>query len=200
MIRQLKYFPLLLSSFLVCCASADVLVIGSDGVTPGVNSPDVEVGSYIRADQPGTSLSDNYLLVGELNGNRGSLRGLLSFDLSLIPDGATITSATVSLFQDKTMAGRGAFRPVNLQLFSMTGALSSGSTWNSASGQFDALLDAIPGNTRTVFLNQEFAFSSASLSQYLQNSLSGGALHLGVMVPQANAAEALALLIQLKNL
>lgn len=168
-------------------AAADVIVIGSDAVTPGEAASGVEVGSYIRSDQPSGSFSNSFLLIGELNANRGSMRGILSFDLSSIPPSASITSATVSLFQDQATTGRGGFRAVDIELRSMTGAITEGSSWSSSSNQFDAVLATVEGNTRTVTLNSEFAFSSVELAQYLQNSLNAGALHLGVMVPELEA-------------
>ena len=184
LMKRFLPFPVICS---MMTASADVVIIGSDGSTPGISEVDVPVGSYIRSDDPGGSPSNNFLLVGELNSNRGSLRGVLSFDLSAIPSGATITSATVSVFQDQATAGRGSFLPVDIEIFSMTGAVTSGSTWSNAAGQFDALLASAPGNTRTVSLNQDFAFSSVALSQYVQNSLAGGGLHLGMKVPALEA-------------
>ena len=91
-------------------AQAAITVIGSDGIVPGTASSDVLVGSYIRSDAPGDSKPNHFLLVGELNANRGSVRGVLSFDLGAIPPGATINSVTLSLYQDRAPAGSGAFR------------------------------------------------------------------------------------------
>lgn len=186
--RRTIFHALVLLSCIEATALGEVVVIGSDGVIAGDFSPDVPVGSFIRSDDPNNSRSDRYLLVGELDANRGSMRGVLSFDLSAIPSGATITSATVSLFQDKAAAGRGAFRPVDVELHSMSAALAPGAvTWNNAAGLFTSALASAPGNARTVVLNQEFVFNSAALTAYAAASLAGGTLDLGVMVPDLEA-------------
>ena len=177
----------LLLVFLIAVSRAELVTIGSDGATAGVSLPDVTVGAYIRSDDPGSPRPNRFLLAGELDSNRGSMRGVLSFDLAAIPAGATITSATVSLFQDKSTAGRGAFRPVDIELFSMGGAVTTGATWNNTAGQFQTSLASVPGNTRTVALNEEFAFASPALTQYVASSLAGGSVDLGVMVPQLEA-------------
>jgi hypothetical protein len=93
---------------------------------------------------------DNYLSLGAPDTNNGAStrvyvnvqsnsisRTLLKFDFSALPDGVTISAATLSLYQDSTSAEGKTFCIYEL---TQTGWTELKSTWNAA---YDADLDGV---------------------------------------------------------
>jgi len=93
---------------------------------------------------------DNYLALSAPNNNNGAAtrvyvaaqsntiaRTLLKFDFSALPDGVTISAATLSLYQDSTSAEGKTFCAYEL---TQSGWTELKSTWNAA---YDADLDGV---------------------------------------------------------
>jgi len=159
--------------------------LGSNGLASTNDTAAVPVTTWIRNDAPNDNKEDSQIFVGSLSGG-ADLRGLLAFDLSSIPDTATITSATVSLYQSGETTGNNDNEPsqnVDLELFSMTGAFTNNATWNSASGFFNSSLASSAGDPSITTAGLEHQFSGASVVAQIQNALVPNTAYFGLSSP-----------------
>lgn len=89
-----------------------------------------EGGQCIRQNEPNTVRAD-IMQVGEEQGNTPLSRGLVTFDLSSIPGGSTITTATLKLYDD------GANLSTNtrtMRVYRLLRNWTTSATWNKYDG------------------------------------------------------------------
>ena len=166
-------------------ATSSQLVLGSNGTGGTDVTSDVPVTTWIRSDLPNADKEHSYIFVGSLAGVH-DLRGLLSFNLSAVPDAATITSATISLYQDGNTTGNNDNEPsqsVDLELFSLTGSVDNDATWNTAAGLFDTSLAASAGDPSASTAGIEHQFTGPAVIAELQSALAANAVYFGLSSP-----------------
>lgn len=148
--------------------------------------------------------SDTTVLVGVKPGTGGGLlRTVMSWDISAIPSNATITNATMTLYENSSNDTTSGSTNVTLELRKLSTAFTESSVtwqspWTTAGGDFDAspagLLGSVnlnPNEDPTTFVYgsaaNSAAFSGSALTAATQSALSSGTL--SVILKAASATE-----------
>jgi hypothetical protein len=162
----------------------------------GLNSY-AHVGASLRSGQADTNYGTNQQLLVGLVAGADRMRGALSFPLPGLPEGATITSASLELTTDE-VAGAGNLGAVELRAVDGTPEESS-VTWNlRANGQpwlnpggdlVGPVLSSVPGFNATATLQMKTFPSSAAFVAAVQSAYDQGRpLDLIALSPQSEAA------------
>lgn len=163
--------------------------LGSNGLSGTDVSAQVPVTTWIRNDAPDDNKEDYQIFVGSLAGG-GNLRGLVAFDLSSIPDSATLTDATISLYQSGHTTGNNDNEPsqlVDIELFSLTGPVDNDETWNTAASLFDSSLASSTGDPTITTAGIEHQFNSPTVLSELQSALATNTAYFGLASPDLEA-------------
>jgi len=135
-LASLAALAILLTSSMMLVTEANAAVITlQDGVSP-TSGYSGESSTFIRSDNPTTNYNA-YLDSTIITGNTASgadIRGLFSFDLSVLPSGATINSVTFILTAVSNDSTSGA-SPLQLDILPLATAFTAGgATWNTYNG------------------------------------------------------------------
>jgi len=88
-----------------------------------------EAGGSIRADNPDDVEDDRLLFVGNANGE--PFRGTMTFDVSGIPDGATINSVSLDMAVNANDGASSADADYDINVHEMTTLPTTTPSWNS---------------------------------------------------------------------
>lgn len=191
----------MIASFVLSCA------VASQPATADMISITADASASIRNGTPNTpdGVSTGFF-PGRLAANSW-IRGVLDFDLSGIPDGAQINSATLDLtiFQVDGSSATGFVGPDGIRVYNLTETFNTGTTggnydvtynerddvantaWTTAGGTFDSTpvsIIANPTDPDSVFVGEVFAFGSTSeFISAVEGGLAGDNLQLIVRTP-----------------
>ncbi len=158
---------------LVCSvAQADNIIISGGDITAC---------AYGRDDIPDTAAAGGFMYPGGLGGaSARQIRGFFAADISAIDPSWTIDDVTVSFAHHGFNNNfNGDQSDVSLDLYSMTaGTLTNTSTWNDASAMYGS---SIAANMDHPVHGSSQYFNDAALTAYLQSSLAGGVLNMGMV-------------------
>jgi len=166
---------------------------------PKAQNPSGDVFVRSAAAERDSNFNNHELLVGRVGGNDWC-RGLLEFDLSSIPDTATIRSASLDLFIDTLDSGPSVAKDNTLTVRQLTQDFTESATynkydgssdWATAGGDFDStnlssldFSDAEDTSPHEVSPGQQFSFpSSAAFASAVQSNLADNVIGLIVQIP-----------------
>lgn len=183
-----RILPFVPAAFVVSTASAVTLTLNPVADT------------YVRTDQPNNTFGNvTEFFVGQLTSTQ-AMHALLSFDLSSVPEDATINSVSLVLRQSSEDAGSNTTITLTLHAVTQTFVASqatwnnaaSGTPWTTAGGTFDSTVLSStnvrvrPSQTPVIALpvDQTWA-SSASFVTAVQGA-ADGSNSIGFLLKDAN--------------
>ena len=168
--------PLFLAFLFPTLASATVVYL-QDGVSGYTGTTDADLNTYSTSANTGSATT---LRLGAY----GAIKSVFKFDLSSIPTGSTINSATLNLYVESTTNNGGGD---SISIYKILNSWTeAGATWNSLPSTAFA---STPESSQAIGYNPSGIWVTVPLTSVAQAWFGGSLPNNGVMIATANGPQ-----------